>query len=81
MKVWILTAGEDHVGGQVDSVYAERDLAAGRFMEMAKDLSERFRKGLDQPMVSDDGSLYIHSGCDWVSLDPHDLIEQKAIEG
>lgn len=80
MKVWILTAGEDHVGGQVDSVYAERDLAAGRFMEMAKELSERFRKGLDSPMESIDGSLYIHSGCDWVSLDPHDLIEQNAIE-
>jgi hypothetical protein len=80
MKVWILTAGEDHEGGQVDSVYADRDLAAGRFMEMAKELSERFGRGLDQPMVSDDGSLYIHSGCDWVSLDPHDLIEQNAIE-
>lgn len=81
MKVWVLTEGEDHEGGQVDSVYAERDLAAGRFMEMAKELSERFRAGLDKPMVSDDGSLYIHSGCDWVSLDPHELVEQKSIEG
>lgn len=80
MKVWILTAGEDHVGGQVDSVYAERDLAADRFMEMAKELSERFRKGLDAPIKSIDGSLYLHSGCDWVSLDPHELIVQKSIE-
>ena len=80
MKVWILTAGEDHEGGQVDSVYAERDLAAGRFMEMAKELAERFGRGLDEPMASIDGSLYIHSGCDWVSLDPHELIGQLAIE-
>lgn len=81
MKVWVLTAGEDHEGGHVDSVYAERDLAAGRFMEMAKELSERFGRGLDLPVSAGDGSLYIHSGCDWVSLDPHDLIEQNAIEG
>jgi len=80
MKVWILTAGEDHVGGEVDSVYAERDLAAGRFMEMAKELSERFGRGLDIPIGAGDGSLYIHSGCDWVKLDSHDLIEQNAIE-
>lgn len=79
MQVWILTAGEDHVGGQVDSVYAERDLAAGRFMEMAKELSERFRKGLDTPMASDNGYLFLHSGCDWVSLDPHELVGQLAI--
>lgn len=79
MKVWVLTEGEDHEGGHVDSVYAERELAAGRFMEMAKDLSERFGQGLDMPISSGDGSLYIHSGCDWVSLEPFDLIEQKAI--
>lgn len=81
MKVWILTEGEDHEGGHVDSVYAERELAAGRFMEMAEDLAKRFGRGLDTPVSYDDGSLYIHSGCDWVRLDPHDLIEQKAIEG
>lgn len=79
MKVWVLTAGEDHGGGHVDSVYAERELAAGRFMEMAKELSERFRLGLDVPVSAGDGSLYIHSGCDWVSLDPHDVVEQQAI--
>jgi hypothetical protein len=79
MRVWILTTGEDHEGGEVDSVYAERDLAAGRFMEMAEDLAKRFGRGLDVPVSAGDGSLYIHSGCDWVSLDPHDLIEQRAI--
>ena len=81
MKVWVLTEGEDHEGGHVDSVYAERELAAGRFMEMAQALAERFGQGLDVPVSAGDGSLYIHSGCDWVSLDPHDVIEQRSIEG
>lgn len=80
LNVWILSSSKDHEGGHVDSVFAERELAADRFMELAKGLNDRFGLGLDVPVSGGDGSLYIHSGCDWVSLDPHDLMGQFAIE-
>lgn len=80
LKVWILSSSKDHEGGHIDSVFAERELAADRFMDLAKGLNDRFGLGLDVPVSGGDGSLYIHSGCDWVSLDPHDLVSQLAIE-
>lgn len=77
MKVWLLMTGEDHEGGDVLGVFATRDLAKAAFQEAA----ERMPFALDDARQEKDGSLHLHGGCDWISLTPHDVKTQDAIEG
>ncbi|MFF8589972.1 hypothetical protein ACF061_00790 [Streptomyces sp. NPDC015220] len=68
--VWILSQGEDHEGGTVLGVYANKEAAKGPFVEAAK----RIPFDLDSAWQDDDGAVHAHGGCDWVSLEPHPLI-------
>lgn len=79
-RVWILEAGEDSEGGRVLGVYQDKDLAFSDFYTEATALHTRFGSGIDKATQDEDGSLYIHSGCDWVTLTPHDVVQRPAIE-
>jgi len=72
MQVWLVEGGEDHEGGMVIGVYADRELAVTRFRAHARDMAFGPGKVTDLPH---DG-LRAHSGCDWLELVAHDVIEQ-----
>lgn len=71
MKIWILMKGEDHEGGFVHGVYLDKDYARADFEKLAKQISRTFR--IDEAFVADDGSINVHAGCDWLTLEPHDV--------
>lgn len=75
MQVWIMEAGEIGEGGRIVGVYAEKDLAHGDFKREAMDLNDRFTgEPLDAVEHGEDGSLYLHAGCDYLSLVPHAVV-------
>ncbi|WP_082015717.1 hypothetical protein [Streptacidiphilus jiangxiensis] len=67
--VWILMKGERSEGGEVLEVFADRDLALGRFVEEARIVDRTF--GIANARQADDGGVHIAGGCDWLSLQPH----------
>lgn len=70
MQVWILMSGEKYEGGEVKGVYATKEDARDAFMAVARSIPY----ALDAAKKDDeDGSLYVEGGCDWVSLEPHDV--------
>ena len=74
-QVWIMEMGEDHEGGRVLGVYGSKDAAFADFATHAADLNGRFAgRGIDAADQGDDGRLYLHAGCDWLSLTPHAVI-------
>src|SRR5690349_18170643 len=74
--VWVLSAGEDHEGGNVLGVYASKDVAKGPFVEAAR----RIPFDLDKAWQDDDTeAVHAHGGCDWVSLEPHPLIAREQL--
>lgn len=77
MKVWILSKGEMHEGGHVLGVYADRDLARGAFLTEAQEIDRTF--GISSADQAADGALELIGGCDWVSLEPHDVITRNEI--
>jgi len=69
--VWVLSTGEDHEGGEVLGVYANKEAAKGPFVEAAK----RIPFDLDRAWQDEEsGAVHAHGGCDWVALEPHPLI-------
>ena len=61
--VWIIEAGEDHEGGLIIGVFANRE-----------DAVEAFSAECPQPLPSRTaGSLYGHSGCDWWKLSSYEV--------
>lgn len=70
--VWVLSRGEDHEGGDVLGVFASKDAAKGPFAEAARSIPF----DLDQAWQDQDGAVHAHGGCDWVSLEPHQLVTQ-----
>ncbi|WP_205718533.1 hypothetical protein [Actinomadura sp. WMMA1423] len=68
MQVWILARGEDSEGEQVLGVYASRDAARADFEREALVVDRAFT--IDRAFNTEDGSVYIHGGCDWVTLTP-----------
>ncbi|WP_432077814.1 hypothetical protein [Streptomyces sp. YPW6] len=70
--VWILSEGEMHEGGTIVGVYLDRDLARGALTARAQRLHERFT--IDDARQDDDGSIHIEGGCDWISLEPHQVV-------
>lgn len=81
-EVWILETGEDHEGGQVLGVYGSKDAAFADFATQAVELDSRFAgRGIDVADQAEDGRLYLHAGCDWLSLTPHAVIMVPQIEG
>jgi hypothetical protein len=73
-EVWILQRGEDHEGGFIIGVYESKEAAFADFAADAHSLHERFNRGLDAAEQQADGTLYLHSGCDWLTLSPHAVI-------
>lgn len=73
--VWVLATGEDHEGGTVLGVFANKDAAKGPFAEAARNIPF----DLDGAWQDEDGAVHAHGGCDWVSLEPHPLITQTQI--
>lgn len=71
MKVWILMKGEDEQGGFVHGVYLDKDYARRDFEKLAREIDEQIR--VDDAYVADDGSINVHGGCDWLTLEPHDV--------
>jgi hypothetical protein len=78
MQIWILSKGERHEGGSILGVYADRDLARGAFLTEARILDGMF--GISDAQQDDDGALHLEGGCDWVSLEPHAVIDRQQIE-
>lgn len=74
--VWVLSQGEDHEGGTVLGVYASKEAAKGPFSEAARSIPF----DLDAAWQDEDGAVHAHGGCDWVSLEPHMVISQLAVE-
>lgn len=67
--VWILESGEDNEGGSIKGVYTDRDLAADDFLDLVRDLARYTRLDVDRSGEDPDtGDLYVHGGCDWISL-------------
>jgi hypothetical protein len=73
--VWILSTGEDHEGGTVLGVYADRDLARGHFTTEANNMSF----AIDDARQDDNGSIHLHAGCDWLALEPHPLVTRQQL--
>jgi hypothetical protein len=61
--VWVLSTGEDHEGGDVLGVYADKEAAKG----IPFDLDNAWQD-------EESGAVHAHGGCDWVSLEPYPLI-------
>lgn len=76
---WILTTGEDHEGGDVLGVYADKPLAFADFLVRARQIQDTFQ--LDTITGTLDGDVYAHGGCDWVRLTEHVVVERHAIAG
>ncbi|GGS96435.1 hypothetical protein [Streptomyces violaceus] len=74
--VWILSSGEDHEGGHILGVYASKEAAKGPFVQAAASIPF----DLDAAWQDDDGSVNVHGGCDWVSLEPHTVIAGPQID-
>ncbi|WP_263165457.1 hypothetical protein [Streptomyces sp. SCSIO ZS0520] len=75
--VWILSQGEGHEGGEVLGVFATRDLARGFVAEAAN----RLPFDLDGARQEPDGSVHLRAGCDWLALEPHEVIDRPQIAG
>lgn len=73
--VWVLSSGEDHEGGAVLGVYASKEAARGPFITAA----HRIPFDLDNAWQDQDGAVHAHGGCDWVSLEPHQVITAPQI--
>lgn len=72
MQVWVMERGEKYEGGRVVGIYATRDMARADVLDGMKDLA-RFRDAAGRAEVEADGSLYMESGCDWLTLTPYEV--------
>ena len=76
--VWILARDEMHEGGDVIGVYATRDAAKGDFLVAVQRLPFEVHGAWRD---EDTGAIRLEAGCDWVSLEPHDVQQQTALPG
>jgi hypothetical protein len=75
-QVWILSTGEQHEGGRVLGVYADKELAKGQFVTEARNL----HFAVDDAQQDPNGAIHLYAGCDFLSLEPHQLIVRNEIE-
>lgn len=75
-EVWILSKGEQHEGGEVLGVYADKELAKGQFLQEARALSF----AIDDAQQDANGAIHLYAGCDFLALEPHRLIVRNEIE-
>jgi hypothetical protein len=73
--VWILSKGEFGEGGEVIAVFADRDLARGQFTHEATNMAF----AIDDARQNEDGSIHLEAGCDWLALEPHQLITHQQL--
>lgn len=74
--IWILSKGEQHEGGEVLGVYADRDLARGHFLTEAQSMCFPIKDAQQDP----NGAIHLYAGCDYLALEPHPLIARNEIE-
>lgn len=75
--VWVLMQGERSEGGDVLGVFATRDAAKGKFLSALASLpfevNHIWRDG-------DTDAAHVEAGCDWLSLEPHEVRSQSELE-
>jgi hypothetical protein len=81
MRVWVMSKGEDHEGGEVLGVYATKDVARPDFEREAAAINSHPAFRLDSAYVEPDGAVYVHGGCDWLRLDPHEVMGPLELTG
>lgn len=88
MQIWAIEEGEDYEGGRIVGLYFQKEDARADFIAKAESLNSRFGgKGIDEANQGEDGGLYLHAGCDWLTLTPMEvkgdamqaIAEQKAL--
>jgi acyl-coenzyme A synthetase/AMP-(fatty) acid ligase len=70
-------SGEDHEGGNVLGVFADREQAKGAFVEAARNIPF----AIDGAREDEDGSIHLHGGCDWLSLSQEVVQGTAQLEG
>ncbi|MBZ3908243.1 MULTISPECIES: hypothetical protein [Streptomyces] len=79
-SVWILESGEDNEGGSIKGVYTDRNLAADDFLDLVRDLTRYSRLDVDQSGEDPaTGDLYVHGGCDWISLTRYSVTTRRQL--
>lgn len=79
-SVWILEAGEDYEGGSVKGVYTDRDLAADDFLDLVRNLARYNSLDVDRSGEDPDTcDLYVHGGCDWISLTRYSVTTRRQL--
>lgn len=73
--VWILTTGELYEGGNVQGVYATKDLAKDDFLTAV----QRIPFDIDKAWVDDDQAVHVEGGCDFVDLVPHTVTVRREL--
>ena len=79
MQVWILAKGEDNEPDAVLGVYATRDAARSDFEAVARELDASCT--IDRARVADNGAIYLHAGCDNLSLEPWTVQNGPVVAG
>jgi hypothetical protein len=77
MIVWVLTSGETNEGGTIHGIYADPEPARNDFATRAASLTF----GIDVAEQTDNGALHLTAGCDWLSLEPHEVRTQPETGG
>jgi hypothetical protein len=77
MQVWVLSKGQIQEGGNVLGIYADKDTALGPFIKAANEIHDMFE--IDDAHQAVDGSVHLTGGCDWLSLEPHEVISHVQI--
>lgn len=87
-QVWIMMKGEDYEGGHIVGVYLDKELAKEDFYREGESIvrfADRIRESWNQETLdvsqSENGALYLHGGCDWLSLNPHNVKARNSVEG
>lgn len=75
-QVWILSTGECNEGGRVLGVYADKELAKGQFLQEAQNM----HFAIDDAKQDENGAIHLYAGCDFLSLEPHQLIARNEIQ-
>lgn len=75
--VWILSKGEMYEGGHIIGVFLDRHLARGAFTTEALTIQNVF--SIDNAEQTDDGTIRVEGGCDWLELEPHHVVTAHEI--
>jgi hypothetical protein len=76
--VWILTKGELYSGGgHILGVYTHKHLAKNDFLTAVAGIPFSIDKAWQD---DNDGAVHVEGGCDFVDLEPHQLVTREQID-